>query len=117
MRDQLRRDEGSAPLGYTLGELLVLCRSAVAAQRVAGLTLIAELCCMARPRAEDLRMHAPAAAAGAGKQGQQDGAGWGPGQMLYRFVPIPEELRDRWVAGERQMPPGCGCCPVASASP
>ncbi|KXZ56676.1 hypothetical protein GPECTOR_1g609 [Gonium pectorale] len=59
LRDQLRRDEGSAPPGYTLGELLVLCRSAVAAQRTAGLSCLAGLMASARPRPEDLSMHAP----------------------------------------------------------
>ena len=113
LRDQLRRDEGAAPPGYSLGELLLLCRSAVAAQRVAGLGLVAELMALARPRPEDLRLHAPAAAgaaAGAGGGGGGGGAGgggggggaggggggaWVAGAMVRRFVPIPEHLRDR----------------------
>ncbi|GIL99177.1 hypothetical protein Vretimale_4401, partial [Volvox reticuliferus] len=99
LRDQLRRDEGSVPPGYTLGELLVLCRSMVAAQRVAGLTAIADLAATARPRPEDLQMYAPTAAVAAAASScasatTEDGT-WSPGQMMRRFVPIPEQLRNR----------------------
>ncbi|GLI68847.1 hypothetical protein VaNZ11_013391, partial [Volvox africanus] len=96
LRDHLRRDEGSVPPGYTLGELLVLCRSAVAAQRVAGLAAIADLAAIARPRPEDLQMYVPRAAASLGRvSATADDVTWTPGQMIRRFVPIPEHLRDR----------------------
>lgn len=76
MRDSLRRDEGTAPEGYTLGELLVLCRSAVPSQRTAGLMLVAELLCSARPRAEDASDSSP------------------DGRMELRYVQLPAGLPD-----------------------
>lgn len=49
MRDRLRLDEGSAPEGYTVAELSVLARSAVAAQRVAALRILEAVIRQAKP--------------------------------------------------------------------
>jgi len=55
MRDVLRRDEGSTPDGYTLaGELPLLLRSAVPAQRVAALRTLAAVARRARPSHADV---------------------------------------------------------------
>ena len=66
LRDALRRDEGSAPEGYTLGELLVLARSAHSSQRSLALALTAELMALARPRPEDWTLAAPPGSRAAG---------------------------------------------------
>ncbi|GIL43290.1 hypothetical protein Vafri_1075, partial [Volvox africanus] len=61
-----------------------------------GLAAIADLAATARPRPEDLQMYAPPAAASSGRvSATADDVTWSPGQMIRRFVPIPEHLRNR----------------------
>lgn len=56
MRDVLRQDEGSVPAGdaYTLAELSLLARSAVASQRVAALRILEAVILKAKPSHRDL---------------------------------------------------------------
>ncbi|MEW5303400.1 MAG: hypothetical protein WDW36_006098 [Sanguina aurantia] len=53
-RDVLRQDEGSAPEGYTLGELLTLARSSVPSQRTASMHMLSDIMAHARPRVDAL---------------------------------------------------------------
>jgi hypothetical protein len=101
LRDQLRRDEGSVPEGYTITELLLLARSSLPAHRVAALRMLAAVLMRARPPAvsmPELEAVITATSAGAGRAAavtgtpSNTGQGTSPAAQQLLYVHIPEEI-------------------------